>query len=46
MRLPVTLVYVEEQPDRRSAMKREIAIKRLGRAGKEKLAGKRKRENK
>ena len=31
MRLPVKLVYVEEQPDRKTAMKREIAIKRLGR---------------
>ena len=37
MRLPVNLVYVEEQPDRKSAMKREIAIKRLGRQGKMKL---------
>jgi predicted GIY-YIG superfamily endonuclease len=31
------LVYVEELPDRKSAMKREIAIKRLKRAGKGKL---------
>lgn len=38
-RLPVKLVYVEEQPDRKSAMKREIQIKRLGREGKKKLAG-------
>jgi len=37
MRLPVTLVYTEEQPDRKSAMKREIVIKRLGRSGKRKL---------
>jgi putative endonuclease len=37
MRLPVKLVYIEEQPDQKSAMKREIAIKRLGRAGKMKL---------
>jgi Predicted endonuclease containing a URI domain len=37
MRLPVKLVYTEEQPDRKSALKREIAIKRLGRAGKRKL---------
>jgi len=37
VRLPVTLVYVEEQPDRRAAMKREIAIKKLGRQGKMKL---------
>ena len=37
MRLPVKLVYVEVQPDQKSAMKREIAIKRLGRARKMKL---------
>lgn len=37
MRLPVKLVYVEELPDRTSAMKREIAIKRLKREGKMKL---------
>lgn len=37
MRLPVKLVYVEEQPDRKTAMKREIAIKKLGRKGKKKL---------
>ncbi|HLO31218.1 MAG TPA: GIY-YIG nuclease family protein [Anaerolineales bacterium] len=37
---PVRLVYVEELPDRKSAMKREIAIKRLGREGKGKLIGK------
>jgi len=40
MRLPVKLVYVEEQPDRKTAMKREVAIKRLGRKGKIKLIGK------
>ena len=34
---PVKLVYVEELPDRKAAMKREIAIKRLGRTGKSKL---------
>jgi predicted GIY-YIG superfamily endonuclease len=45
MRLPVKLVYVEEQPDRVSAMKRELAIKRLGRRGKEKLVGESKHEN-
>jgi len=39
-RRPVKLVYVEEQPDRKTAMKREIAIKRLGREGKMKLMGK------
>lgn len=36
-RCPVKLVYVEELPDRKSAMKREIVIKRLGRVGKSKL---------
>lgn len=36
-RTPVKLVYVEELPDRTSAMKREIAIKRLKREGKGKL---------
>jgi putative endonuclease len=36
-RTPVRLVYVEELPDRTSAMKREIAIKRLKRDGKGKL---------
>ena len=42
MRLPVKLVYVEEQPDKVAAMNRELAIKRLGRVGKEKLVGKNK----
>lgn len=37
MRLPVKLAYVEEQPDRSSAMKRECAIKKMGREGKRKL---------
>jgi predicted GIY-YIG superfamily endonuclease len=37
MRLPVKLVYIEAQPDRVTAIKREIAIKRLGRVGKMKL---------
>ena len=36
-RCPVKLVYVEELPDRKSAMKREIAIKRMTRIGKGKL---------
>lgn len=36
-RSPVKLVYLEELPDRKTAMKREIAIKRLGRVGKSKL---------
>jgi len=34
---PVRLVYVEEQPNRSSAMRREFQIKRKGREGKEKL---------
>jgi putative endonuclease len=37
MRLPVKLVYVEPQPDRPTAMKREIAIKRMNRARKMRL---------
>jgi putative endonuclease len=37
MRLPVKLVYVEAQPDRTTAMKREIAIKRMDRARKMRL---------
>jgi putative endonuclease len=36
-RRPVKLVYIEEMPDRKSAMKRERAIKKLPRAGKKKL---------
>jgi putative endonuclease len=34
---PVHLVYIEEQPDLSSAMKREIAIKRLQHVQKNKL---------
>jgi putative endonuclease len=34
---PVCLVYVEEQPDCGSAIRREIQIKRMKRGGKEKL---------
>ena len=37
IRLPVRLVYIEEQPDRTTAMKREIAIKKMKRALKLKL---------
>lgn len=33
-RLPVTVVYTEEHPDRAAASRREIAIKGLPRAGK------------
>ncbi len=36
-RRPVKLVYVEPQPDRTTAMKRESAIKRLPRAKKREL---------
>jgi putative endonuclease len=35
---PVHLVYVEEQPDRSSAMRRELAIKKLHHLKKKKLA--------
>ena len=37
MRRPVKLIYVEELPDRGSALKRERAIKQLSRKQKEKL---------
>ncbi|MCX6079872.1 MAG: GIY-YIG nuclease family protein [Chloroflexi bacterium] len=37
MRRPVEMVYIEEQPDRTSAMKRELEIKRLPRSKKGKL---------
>ena len=40
-RRPVKMIYVEEQPDRTSAMKRELAIKRMGRERKLKLIAKR-----
>jgi putative endonuclease len=36
-RLPVKVVYLEPQPDRRTAMKRERTIKRLSRERKKKL---------
>ena len=36
-RRPVSLLYTEEQPDRSTAMKREIAIKRFSRAQKQAL---------
>lgn len=39
MHRPVKLVYVEEQPDRATAMRREIAIKRYSHERKKKLAG-------
>jgi len=37
LRRPVKLVYLEQHPDRTSAMKREIAIKKMKRAQKNKL---------
>jgi putative endonuclease len=36
-RCPVRLVYVEELPDRKSALKREIAIKKMERERKTRL---------
>jgi putative endonuclease len=36
-RRPVRMVYVEQQPDRSSAMRREIQIKRMNRKAKERL---------
>lgn len=36
-RLPVKLVYMEEMPDKRSAQRREVEIKRLSRRQKENL---------
>ena len=36
-RRPVRLVYLEEQPDKISALKRELAIKKLKRGQKSKL---------
>ena len=36
-RLPVTLVYQEEQPDKSAALKREHAIKQLSKPQKEAL---------
>jgi putative endonuclease len=38
-RLPVNMVYIEPQPDRTTAMKRERAIKRLSHERKMKLIG-------
>ena len=45
MRGPVKLVYLEEVPDKRSAMKRELAIKKLSRSGKMKLVLRSTQEN-
>jgi putative endonuclease len=39
MRRPVKLIYTEELPDRSSAMKREVEIKKYSRKRKKKLAG-------
>lgn len=38
-RRPVNLIYTEPQPDARSARRREVALKRLGREAKLALAG-------
>jgi putative endonuclease len=38
VRRPVKLIYIEEQADRITAMKRELAIKRMPRGKKKKLA--------
>ncbi|MBI3151042.1 MAG: GIY-YIG nuclease family protein [Chloroflexi bacterium] len=38
-RRPVKLVYLEEQPDKLAAMKRELAIKKMKRGQKNKLVG-------
>jgi putative endonuclease len=38
-RRPVKLVYLEEQPDKITALKRELAIKKLKREQKMKLIG-------
>lgn len=38
-RRPVKLIYVEELPDKSSALKREYAIKQLSRAQKKNLLG-------
>jgi putative endonuclease len=37
MRRPVKMVYIEEQPDKIAALKRELAIKRLSRIKKKVL---------
>ncbi len=37
IRRPVRLVYLEEQPDRSSAMRREARIKQMNRPTKEKM---------
>ncbi len=37
MHRPVRLVYLEPQPDRSTAMRREVALKRLSRDRKKKL---------
>ncbi len=39
MRRPVKLIYTEELPDRSSAMKREVEIKKYPRKKKKKLVG-------
>jgi len=39
VRRPVKLVYLESQPSRTAAMRREFAIKKMNRAQKNRLAG-------
>lgn len=39
IRRPVKLVYLESQPSRMAAMKRELAIKKMKRAQKSRLVG-------
>jgi putative endonuclease len=39
LRRPVTLIYQEETPDRRTAMRREVEIKRYNRQQKDRLVG-------
>jgi putative endonuclease len=39
MRRPVKMIYIEEQTDKISALKRERAIKKMARAKKQKLVG-------
>ncbi|HEY3311928.1 MAG TPA: GIY-YIG nuclease family protein [Anaerolineales bacterium] len=41
---PVQMVYIEEQPDRTSAIKRELAIKHLTHEKKDKLVNSRREE--
>jgi putative endonuclease len=44
MRRPVRMVYIEEQADRSSAQKRELAIKSLRHTGKARLVNSQRKE--